>query len=100
LELCEKEIKKTANKHRMQIIHPSACNLFLPSSPPPSPKIPELSTGIKFLNSLSTTQVDQLIAKILLKHRYPKLINPKNVDKEIIPAEIGSFTTVTPEDGK
>jgi hypothetical protein len=62
--------------------------------------VPELSITIQLLNEFSTSQIAALRAHILSKGDYKLRINPKNVDEDITPEEISSFTSTTVEDGK
>jgi hypothetical protein len=54
----------------------------------------------EFLNELSRIHIADFKAYILKQGKYKLSINPKNLDEDITPDELCSFTSVTPEDGK
>ena len=60
----------------------------------------ELSIPIQLLNEFSTSEVAALRSHILSKGDYDLRINPRNVDPEITPEEICTFTSITSKDGK
>ncbi len=59
----------------------------------------QLPISMRFLNELSTSEASDLMAHILSKDDYDSVINRKNLDDEITPEELQSFTSITAEDG-
>jgi hypothetical protein len=64
------------------------------------PETAELSAPIQFLNAISREKAGDVIEKIKFHNKYESYINPKHVDDEISPEEIGLFSSVTSDDGK
>jgi hypothetical protein len=64
-----------------------------------APETAKLSMQIEFLNELSETQINDFKAHILKKGKYKLSINSKNLDEDITPQELHSFTSVTSQDG-
>jgi hypothetical protein len=52
------------------------------------------------MSSITTSEASDLKAYILSKKDYDLVINRKNLDDEITPEELESFTSTTTKDGK